>query len=262
MIVDTHAHIFLSNNHFTSEARYRPTYDATLEHWLALWPAADVTHGVLVQPSFLGVDNSHMLAALADRPGILRAVVVINPAVKKADLREWHTAGVRGVRLNLIGITDLSVFVSHPWKTVFSWMVELGWHLEVQCEGERLAGLFLLLKEVPLTLVIDHFGLPDPLAKRVHEGAKAILQEASKRSLLVKLSAPYRLRGAKPDAYAALFVSELGPENLMWGSDWPWTNHESGRSYSACLTTLSSWVSSPAIRKTILEETPKRLYGF
>lgn len=262
MIIDTHAHIFSSSGPFVAKARYRPAYDADFEQWLALRKQSGVTHGVLVQPSFLGTDNSLMLATLEQRPGDLRAVVVIDPSVGKMQLRQWQAAGVRGVRLNLLGIDDFSAFSGTEWARVFAWMVELGWHLEVQCEGERFADFLPMLPDLPLALVVDHFGLPDPDAPAACAGTQEILREAARRPVYVKLSAPYRLRGANPRRYAQLFLAELGPEKLLWGSDWPWTNHEQECSYAGCLQALYDSVPSPDARRMILQEVPKQLYGF
>src|SRR4051794_20828392 len=103
MIVDTHAHIFSAAGPFVPGARYRPDYEASIGQWFALWRETGVTHGVLVQPSFLGTNNSQLLAALESRRDILRGVVVIDPSVRKSQLELWQQLGVRGARLNLLG---------------------------------------------------------------------------------------------------------------------------------------------------------------
>jgi predicted TIM-barrel fold metal-dependent hydrolase len=262
MIVDTHAHIFSASGPFAPGARYRPDYEASVEQWLALWPGAGVTHGVLVQPSFLGTDNSQLLAALQVRPAILRGVVVVDPSVTRRELQQWQGLGVCGVRLNLLGVSDLSVFSGPDWKRLFGWMADLGWHLEVQCEGERFASLLSVLRDLPLALVIDHFGLPDPGISDPCTAGAAILRAAKTQAVYVKLSAPYRLRGADPQKYASFYLAELGPDRLLWGSDWPWTNHERGRSYMECLSMLRDGVASGNEQSVILQHAPKRLYGF
>lgn len=262
MIVDTHAHIFSAAGPFAPSARYRPRYEASIEQWLALWPDAGVTHGVLVQPSFLGTDNSQLLAALQARPAILRGVVVVDPSVTKAELQQWQELGVRGVRLNLLGVADFSIFGGPDWKRVFGSMADLGWHLEVQCEGERFASLLPVLRHLPLALVIDHFGLPDPGLSDPCTALAAILQAAKTQDVYVKLSAPYRLRGADPWAYASLYLAKLGADRLLWGSDWPWTNHERGRSYRECMSMLGAGVFSREEQSVILQHAPGRLYGF
>jgi len=262
MIVDTHAHIFSAAGPFMPGARYRPGYDAKVDDWLALWALAGVTHGVLVQPSFFGTDNSQMLTALEAFPEKLRGVMVIDPFVSKPQLQQWDRIGIRGVRLNLIGVSDFSVFGNPEWMRVLTWMADLGWHLEVQCEGERLASLFSALPSAPVTLVIDHFGLPDPEEKDICTGVHSIFQEAKCRKVYVKLSAPYRLRGADAGKYAALYHNELGAERLLWGTDWPWTNHETGRSYTGCLDMLHAWFPSSESRNIILRQAPDALFRF
>lgn len=264
MIVDTHAHIFSAAGPFAPGARYRPDYGASIEQWLARWTEAGVTHGVLVQPSFLGTDNSQLLAALQARPALLRGVVVVEPSVTRGELWQWHAFGVRGIRLNLLGVADLAPFGAPDWKRVFEWIAELGWHLEVQCEGERFASLLSVLRDLPrsLPLVVDHFGLPDPVRSQVCTGVIAILCAAQTHPVHIKLSAPYRLRGASPEKYASLYLAELGAERLLWGSDWPWTNHEHGRIYADCFNLLRDWVSSEEGQRMILNNAPKRLYDF
>jgi predicted TIM-barrel fold metal-dependent hydrolase len=62
--IDTHAHVFAASCAIAPAARYRPAGETPAEAWLALQDAAGVTHGVLVQPSFLGTDNSYLLETL------------------------------------------------------------------------------------------------------------------------------------------------------------------------------------------------------
>jgi predicted TIM-barrel fold metal-dependent hydrolase len=262
MIIDTHAHIFSADGPFAPGARYRPDYEADIEQWLGLWPAVGVTNGVLVQPSFLGTDNSQMLHAMQERPDLLRGVVVIDPYVGEEQMRLWNQAGVRGIRLNLIGVSDFLGYGGPEWTMLYRRMVELGWHLEVQCEGERLPAFLSILPDIPLVLVIDHFGLPDPRAEDLCAGTAAVLQLAESRSVYMKLSAPYRIRGVDAVKYAARYLTELGPHRLLWGSDWPWTNHEGGRSYEECMSLFCQWVPSVTARTVILEHTPRSLYGF
>lgn len=76
VVIDTHAHVFSPEGTFAQEARCVPAYRAGLDEWFALQERAGVTHGVLVQPSFYGTDNSVLPAALAVHPQRLRGVVV------------------------------------------------------------------------------------------------------------------------------------------------------------------------------------------
>lgn len=51
--IDTHAHVFERGLPLADARRYAPTYDAPLPAYLAQLDAHGVSHGVLVQPSFL-----------------------------------------------------------------------------------------------------------------------------------------------------------------------------------------------------------------
>ena len=64
MKVDAHFHIFLANSINQAQSRYVLQYDATIDQWERLANQAGLEGGVIVQPSFLGVDNSFLLAAI------------------------------------------------------------------------------------------------------------------------------------------------------------------------------------------------------
>ncbi|MCX7141875.1 MAG: amidohydrolase family protein [Proteobacteria bacterium] len=260
--VDCHAHVFSRECQPVQGARYRPGYDALVQDWMALWPHAQVGRGVLVQPSFLGTDNGYLLRQLGAHRERLRGVAVIAPGVARTELLAWSAMGVCGIRLNLIGKDELGVYALADWQSLFRNIADLGWHVEIQCEGERVTCFLAALGSAPPALVFDHFGLPDPNAGGDCPGMSAIVREAEKRTVFVKLSAPYRMRGADARSYAGRYLAELGPERLLWGSDWPWTNHEADGAYKACGEWLESWIPSAAARKAIMWDTPSALYQF
>ena len=66
--VDSHAHVFERGFPLASRRRHAPEYDALLDDYLALLDTRDISHGVLVQPSFLGTDNSYFVGALRRYP--------------------------------------------------------------------------------------------------------------------------------------------------------------------------------------------------
>ena len=67
--VDCHFHVFEAGQ-AVAQARYVPAYAATVKQWSEQAGAVGVSHGVLVQPSFLGVDNRLLLSTLAADPDI------------------------------------------------------------------------------------------------------------------------------------------------------------------------------------------------
>jgi predicted TIM-barrel fold metal-dependent hydrolase len=75
----------------------------------------------------------------------------------------------------------------------------------------------------------------------------------------VKLSASYRLGGVNACALAQLWVAELGPHRLLWGSDWPCTNHEALADYAALRCSLAQWVDAASMVEAISSTNPQQL---
>ncbi|NBW00202.1 MAG: amidohydrolase [Betaproteobacteria bacterium] len=253
-LVDAHFHVFPLLAGITG-ARYVPTYSASLEQWRGVAQSCGITHGVLVQPSFLGTDNSLLLKALRSLPNCLRGVAVVAPHANKRELEAMHQAGVRGIRLNLSGRShDYATWALHPetWDAVMS----LGWHLELHTDTNGLPGV---LKHVPseIRVVIDHMARPAS-ASLGDETIKS-LRMRRKRAVFVKLSAPYRLEGISASELAKVLLHELGPSALLWGSDWPFTNHESQVNYQMLFSALDKWLEGIYL-DNILSANPQKLY--
>ena len=189
---DTHFHVFRAGVALPG-ARYTPGYDATLETWQTTAAALGVTHGVLVQTSFMGTDNSLLLAQLAAQPETLRGVAVVSPDANLAVLAPLHTQGVRGIRLNLAGRShEMGGWTAATalWDAV----MQLGWHVELHTDTGALPGVLAALPQA-LHLVVDHFAKPARAA--AHDATVVALR---RRSLLdgvatvhVKLNAAYRM---------------------------------------------------------------------
>ena len=259
--IDCHAHVFSANAPAVAGARYRPAYAATLAQWQALWPAAGTTHGVLVQPSFFGTDNGEMLAALARDPARLRGIAVIAPDTDEASIVRLHEAGVRGVRWNLRGVADFAPFAASSWKDALERLARRGWHLEAFVEPGQLPRLVEVLDGNRIDVVFDHFGNPGTTPQAI-----ADTFEAARRFCLshagcvhVKLSGAYRIGGADPRELARRWLA-LGARGV-WGSDWPWTQHEAGRDYATLRADLDRWIPAASAR-AVLWDNPARLYHF
>ncbi|MGL5733884.1 MAG: amidohydrolase family protein, partial [Beijerinckiaceae bacterium] len=223
--VDTHAHIFHRALPMAAGRRYTPGYDCAPEMYLAQLSAHDVGLGVLVQPSFLGTDNSYMLAALDRYGDRLRGIAVVDPQVSDDDLAMMDETGVVGIRFNMIG-RDMAALADSNVKSLLKCIDRLGWQVEVQARGCDLPQVFRHLSSFGGPLVIDHFGLPDVARGIGDPGFRALLAEGPQGRTFVKLSAGYRCGGLEVAACAGALLAVLGPRRLMWGSDWPFTQHE------------------------------------
>lgn len=260
--VDSHAHVFHRDLPFAEGRRHSPDFDAPLADYLGLLDAHAVSHAVLVQPSFLGTDNTFLLAALQANTRRLRGVAVVAPSVTDAELCRLAGHGVCGIRLNLVG-TAVPELRSGAWADLLLRVRALGWHVEVHLELAALPPVGQAVIDSGCRLVVDHFGRPGGADA---EGMAWLLDAAQTGRAWVKLSAAYR--NAAPSApvpaaaAAARLLEAFGPERLVWGSDWPHTQHRELASFSSTLAALQAWVPDAAARHTILVDTPRRLFQF
>ena len=115
--IDTHAHVFHRGLKLAPGRRYAPDYDAPLALYLEQLDRNGMSNGVLVQPSFLGTDNSYLVESLKTAGGRLRGIAVVDPSVTADELRALDRAGVVGIRLNLVG-QPLPDLAAGEWKAL------------------------------------------------------------------------------------------------------------------------------------------------
>lgn len=265
--IDAHAHVFSRALDFAGARRYTPDYDATLTDYLAQLATHGLSHGVLVQPSFLGTDNRYLLAALQQAPGQLRGVVVVEPDVNRSTLDEMTRLGVTGIRLNLMGkaLPDLSQPV---WRSFLRHIAELDWHVELHRQLEDLPGLVRLLQPFGVKVVIDHFGRADARLGLDQPGLDELLTLGQAGRLWMKVSGVYRLGGTSREnlefaqATLSLLLQNLGPQRLVWGSDWPHTQHEDSVNFTRVVQQRLALGCPDQLERLLLVESPAALFGF
>lgn len=230
--------------------RYTPSADASTKALRQLLAAGGIDGALLVQPSFLGTDNRYLLSALAEKDGNtkLRGVCVLPLSADAAQIAPLARAGVVGARLNIIGrpAPDLR---AAEWRRFLTQLNKFNWHLEICAEGAKLASMLPVAAAHCRRIVVDHFGLPDSSAPLQCPGWKALMSLPTEQ-VWVKVSAPYRVFPAEPlrraagrcEELAAVLRGHFGARKLIWGSDWPWTRHETGMTYSRTLQWRSLWL--------------------
>lgn len=261
--IDTHAHVFHRGLRLAPGRRYAPDYDAPLDLYLQQLDQNGMTNGVLVQPSFLGTDNSYLVECLKATNGRLRGIAVVDPAVASEELRALDRAGVVGIRLNLVGqpLPDLTL---PEWKALLAEVRTMGWQVEIQRNASDLATLAPKLLDLGVNVVLDHYALPDPKLGVADPGFQSVLALGASRKVWVKISAPYR-NGAAGEPFAKqaypLLRAAYGLDHLLWGSDWPHTQFETTQSYAKNRKFLDELVTDADERARVLA-APRALFRF
>jgi predicted TIM-barrel fold metal-dependent hydrolase len=262
-VIDTHAHVFHRGLKLAPGRRYAPDYDAPLPLYLEQLDRNGMTNGVLVQPSFLGTDNSYLVESLKQASGRLRGIAVVDPSVSADELHALDRAGVAGIRLNLVGqpLPDLG---AAEWKALLGNVKAMGWQVEVQRNASDLAALAPQLLDHGVSVVLDHYALPDPKLGVDDPGFQSVLKLGATNNVWVKISAPYRNGAAGEDfAKAAypLLRKAYGLDHLLWGSDWPHTQFEAAQTYAKNRQFLDTLITDPNERAQVLA-SPRSLFRF
>ena len=275
---DCHVHIVGPAVHYPmSQARAYTPPEASTADLLARRQRLGLARNVLIQPSFYGIDNRCMLAAMAQLGDTARGIAVVAPDIDTEELGKLDAQGVRGIRLNLETRED------RDQKTAATALDEmakrirpLGWHIQIYAALPVIAALADPIAALPVDVVIDHFGLAQAKDGVDQPGFSALLELVGAHKAHVKLSAPYRVsqaQGYKDVAPIAGALITAGPDRMLWGSDWPHTDRVPGRGAlelhpfrtiddSLALALLKEWCGDETTMRTILAETPARLYRF
>lgn len=262
--VDTHAHIFCRDLPLAANRRYAPEYDALVETWLANIDRCGLSHGVLIQPSFLGTDNRYIEQALQRYPDRLRAIAVVDPRIDDAELERLDALGFVGIRLNLIGRT-LEDFGAPLWQRLFARLAERRWQVEIQRGFEDLYRFVPHILASGVNVVIDHFGRPGGSIDPARTEHARSLELFASEQLWLKLSGAYRAQAGLARAQQLLATLKQvagGSERFLWGSDWPHTQFEQDTDYPAQFAFFKALVSDAEERRRILVDNAVELFRF
>ena len=266
---DCHFHIIDHDRFpFSGGCGYTPRREesGTFEEVSACMEAHGITHGLAVQPSGYGYDNSAMLDALKRSDRRLKGIAVVPTDVASIELRRLADAGVVGVRFNLTAFAPTG-FSRKGVRRMIETVLDLDWFVEVQCSPADFLRVAPVIAETGVRLLIDHLGGPDPGQALNQPGFHAILGMADTGRATVKLSAAFRRsRACYPfadlDPFVRALLEAYTPENCVWGSDWPFINWADTPDYRKTLSILARWVPGEMDRRTILWGTPAKLFGF
>lgn len=264
--VDSHAHVFKPGLKLAAVRRYAPSYEANKEEFIRNFESKNLTAGMLIQPSFLGTDNSFMIEAIDAYPTKLYGVAVVEPTITFEELQDLSAHNIVGIRLNLYGVEPPDL-LSAEYQKLLGYLKQLDWHVELHTDAINLKNFIEPILAADVKVVVDHWGKPTAHNPLEDEGFNYLLSKGGTKQVWVKVSGVYRLKkGTDFDTCKQLasmmlpsLLDSFGPERLLWGSDWPHTNFEEFIAYDVTWNTFVEMVPDENIRQLILGESFEQL---
>jgi predicted TIM-barrel fold metal-dependent hydrolase len=266
--IDCHNHIFDPLRFpYRQDTKYRPAGQeiGTLQQFCQVMDAYGVQHALLVGPtSAYRTDNSYLLHALAHGEGRFKGVAVVPDDTSLAQLAALKAAGVVGVAFNPAGE---GTGVMAAVEGLFGKLAELDMFAQVQVREDELLELLPLLERTTARLLIDHCGRPNLANGPQQPGFRALLQLADSGRACVKISgmqkfAPADDLFAQANPYVQALLDAFGADACIWGSDWPFLREPVRIDYGPLLKLAERFMPDPALRRKVMWETPRRLFGF
>jgi predicted TIM-barrel fold metal-dependent hydrolase len=230
-------HVFEPHSLDSPAAPYHPI-PSSLSQALAFESSLGLSNIVLVQPSCYGNDNSYLLSALrelGDRRA--RAVVAFDPYTTSFEtLQQWHSLGVRGVRINFVSVDasmDRSCF-ERLLRHYADAVRPLSWVIQLYIPMKLIAWLTDFARELDVKICLDHFGAPDLSSASIDPtdpysipGFRCLVDLLAEGKTYVKFSAPYRVSRDPALRDLAVLALELlrvaGTTQIVFATDWPHT---------------------------------------
>lgn len=262
---DCHAHIFgpqdryplLPRTHFVPPV-------CTLADYVKMLRTIGCERAVLVQPSVYGTDNTAIEEALQSDEFPLRGVAVVSADVTDRELERLHAIGFRGIRVNTASATP--GLKLEDAARIAERIKALGWHLQFFVNVTENPGIADVLADLPVNIVIDHFGRVAARDGLDAPPFRALLRLLKREHCYAKLMGPYFVSDAPGFPDVAPFARAMvatAPDRIVWGTDWPHPSAKEKLPNDGDLADLLAvWVPDEAARKRILVDTPQRLYGF
>ncbi|WP_332715853.1 amidohydrolase family protein [Pelagibacterium mangrovi] len=262
---DTHFHLFDPlRAPYAPNRKYTPP-PAPIDVYLALMERLGIGRAMLVHANLQGTDNRPLLEALAQGGGRFTGVVCMPEEADAALLREFHRAGVRGIRF-AFNPQHGGSFDRAGFRRAEAWCARMGWFVELHFAADALPELMLALSAAQCPVVIDHMGRVD-----LREGTQGVhyrllAELAGYDHVWIKLSGADRLCGPGTPLSAAVPVARdlvgIAPHRMLWGSDWPHTGvFRDMPDDGDLLNLMKDFVPDRVTRDRILADNPLRLIG-
>ena len=267
-IIDCHMHLIGAQQQFPFSPGHQDKFPPyTGAQYLKQAQPLGISHCVITQTPFYGVDNRNLLHALNEMREKARGIAVIDQHLSEQSALELQQAGVVGANFYLVENGELDWHCVAPANERIQ---SLNWQTQLQFNGNQLSARYHDIVALQGNIVIDHIGKFQPSVSVDDVNFKALCKLLDSGRCYVKLSAAYESStGAMPyteDAGSlAQFLITHYADFLIWGSNWPHlglTNPADWPDPQAWLDCLALWGADTKTQQKILTSNAKKLFSF
>lgn len=263
--IDCHVHLFgpAAQHPFHPDSRY-VSDDALPETNIALQDTLGLAGAVVVSGGGYGRSTTHLAQVLEAHPDRFKGVALLPDDISDQALERLDALGVVGARFVSPGHRGDLPRLPSP---MVGRVADLGWHIQYYPSGTDLLEHADALEALNMVVVLDHFAAVPARGGVDQPAMHRLLQLLDTGRFWVKLSGPMRCIDGDypydPVTPIAQALIAAAPERLVWGTDWPHVNMN-GRGMpndGDLFDLLATWAPDAAVRKRILVDNPRALYG-
>jgi predicted TIM-barrel fold metal-dependent hydrolase len=265
---DTHFHVMGPPNVFPyAESRHYTPPAAPIEHYFAVAKVLGLERGCLVHPSVHGNKNFDITHdALKKSEGRLKGVIRADAEMEIPEMRKLHAAGIRGVRIDLMGKLGYK-FDEKSFNTIVARCAEVRWIGFLHVDPNSLLQTAEVIRKMPITAVIENYAQMDARKGVDQPALKTLVDLAQEKHVWLKTASAYRMifKGATYEQVKPIgkIVHAAAPDRTIWGTDWPHSDvYEPGKmpNDGDLVDTLLDFCPDEEVRRKLLVDNPKRLF--
>ena len=266
-LIDCHAHVWGPRMPFVSTAWTRPDYVYSVERFLSDLDAHGIRYGVIAAASLFGTYNDYSIRAVRAHEPRLRATAIVDAGVDLYTLEAMKADGIVGVRLQWFFRNPLPDMAGDDFQRMCYRLRDLGMHIHLNIEGDRLVEVATRLMDTGVNVVIDHFGWHDPALRLAAPSYQGMLRLLERDNAWVKVSSGFRHPNehtpdwSLPVEYAQDLLRRFGTGKLFWGSDSPFVGHEAVATYAMAVERFELCVPDAVTRREIGENGYRFYFG-
>lgn len=241
---------------------------APIEHYLAVAAVLGFERGVVVQHNIHGHDTAVTVDAIRKSDGRLRGIILANPDLTAAKVKELHAAGVRGFRIELTQKLHGS-YDEKSFRKVIGLAADASWVVALHLDPPSILRLAEVIRRLPTQTILENYAHVDPRDGLDQPALKTLLDLAQEPQIWLKTASLYRWlrRGVPYETIVeqARLVQAKAPDKVIWGTDWPHGDvFQPGQMANDgdIVDMLLDFVPDEDERHKLLVDNPKRLFDW